>query len=811
MGITFGKKKKVVRTIVLTPPTLGIEEEVILHKPSKQTIQQGTAIRDKNVPLYIRKLHTWAWENAHHHHTKKFTLPKSGTLVVRRGQPFKITLTFNRPYNSLNDELKFYFETGDKPLPGNDTMICMSSYTSQGSSGWKSDFLPVIGTKNRDCIEANLWIFTPADCIVSDWKFSLQSILRTETETATVTYEHPDRIYVLFNPWCKNDAVYLPAEPLLDEYIMNSAGIMFTGCRKRMNVKPWVFGQFESGILEACLYIIKRGFNFRTNQSMGDPVAVTRNISAIINAEDNNGGVLKGRWSTNDFTDGRPPTTWSGSVAILKQYLENVLACKGENPEPVRYGQCFVYAGLVATICRAVGIPCRCVTNYNSGRGTDGRLAIDFYYEIKEDGTIEEVEDDDDESDDLVWNFHVWNDVWMRRTDVAKPCNEPDWQALDATPQISSTNGLHSCGPAPLHAVKNGLTDIRYDVSYIFAEVNADVLHWLKVDMGNWTVFNVEETRIGQSISSKTPDGRPAILSYKYNLAEMSRIRQDVTSDYKYKKGTKMEKEVVQRPARKARPMHRCKAKDIQFRLADKDYEYIGDDFNIKANITSYAMEERTVQVMLLCESVHYNGKRHKIVKQKQCTIKVPPGENEQLQLGVYEEDYIGKLAEHTCMRQVGYLRVQETDQIEACVDDFLLQKPHLEMTVQETVYKGTNFPLKLFFKNPLHRTLKNCTVSVEGVGLESMMFIKKIDNVPAQCEWTGIVNLMPVKSKNLDISATFHCREMFDIIGTLVVKVEHEREEQKDILNRSIPSDATGSVTIPNISTNTSRVSFHA
>lgn len=81
--------------------------------------------------------------------------------------------------------------------------------------------------------------------------------------------------------------------------------------------------------------------------------------------------------------------------------------------------------------------------------------------------------------------------------------------------------------------------------------------------------------------------------------------------------------------------------------------------------------------------------------------------------------------------------------------------------------------------------------------------------NVPAQCEWTGVVNLMPVKSKNMDISATFHCREMFDIIGALTVKVEPAREEEQDVLNGSIPSEITGSVTIPNMSTNTSRVSF--
>ncbi|XP_052245794.1 hemocyte protein-glutamine gamma-glutamyltransferase-like [Dreissena polymorpha] len=718
-------------------------------------------------------MYTWAWENAEHHHTKRFPLPKAGTLVVRRGQPFKITLTFNRPYNSLTDELKFYFETGENPLPGNDTMVCLSSYTSQGSSGWKSDFLPVIGTKDKDCIQAHLWVFTPPDCIVSDWRFALQSILRTEVETATVSYEHPDRIYILFNPWCKNDAVYLPAEPLLDEYILNASGLLFTGCRKRMMYKPWIFGQFESGILEACLYVIKRGFNFRTSQRMGDPAAVVRVIASIVSA-DNNNGILKGTWSTNEFTDGRSPTTWSGSVAILKQYLDNVISANGDDPEPVRYGHCFVYAGLVTTICRAVGIPCRCVTNYNSGRGTDGRLAIDFYYEVKADGSIGELETDEQE---LVWSFHVWNDVWMKRIDVAKPCNEPDWQAIDATPSVTNGNVPQVSGPAPLHAVKNYLPEVKHDVDQLFAEVNSEVLHWLKVDVGEWTVFQCEPSRIGQSISSKTPDGRPPALTYKYNLAEMSRVRQDVTADYKYKKGTKMESEITKKPEHKQRPTHRCKAKDVEFKMASKEFEYIGDDFMVKANITNHGRDARTCHVILLCESMHYTGRRHEIIKKVEWNKTLEPEQSEPLQLGIYESDYIGKLAEHACLRQVAYMRVTETDQINACVDDFLLEKPHLEMSVDETIYKNSNFALKLQFKNPLHRPLTNCSVSVEGVGLESMMFVRKFQNVPAECEWTGIVNLLPVRSNLLDISVTFHCQEMLDIIGFITVRVEKEKE----------------------------------
>ena len=93
---------------------------------------------------------------------------------------------------------------GDSPKPGNDTMVCLSSYTSQGSSGWKSDFLPITGTKQPDGLQADLWIFTPANCVVSDWKFSVQSIYKAGLDSAMVTYEHPERIYILFNPWDKS-------------------------------------------------------------------------------------------------------------------------------------------------------------------------------------------------------------------------------------------------------------------------------------------------------------------------------------------------------------------------------------------------------------------------------------------------------------------------------------------------------------------------------------------------------------------------------------------------------------------------------
>jgi len=40
-----------------------------------------------------------------------------------------------------------------------------------------------------------------------------------------------------------DDAVYLPDEYLLQEYIMNENGIIFTGSKDRMSGMPWNFGQ----------------------------------------------------------------------------------------------------------------------------------------------------------------------------------------------------------------------------------------------------------------------------------------------------------------------------------------------------------------------------------------------------------------------------------------------------------------------------------------------------------------------------------------------------------------------------------------
>ena len=183
-----------------------------------------------------------------------------------------------------------------------------------------------------------------------------------------------------------------------------------------------------------------------------------------VNSNDDK-GVITGRWD-GEYEDGTAPSAWTGSVPILEEFLKT--------EKEVKYGQCWVFAGVVTTVCRALGIPSRVVTNLVSAHDANKTLSVDRYYTI--DDTELDIDPNNSEGGiDSIWNYHVWNEVWMARPDLPKGYG--GWQAIDATPQEPSDN-FYQCGPASVEAVRQGVAGFNYDIPFLVASVNADLMRW---------------------------------------------------------------------------------------------------------------------------------------------------------------------------------------------------------------------------------------------------------------------------------------------------------------------------------------------
>uniref|UniRef100_A0A4W6BPR5 protein-glutamine gamma-glutamyltransferase n=1 Tax=Lates calcarifer TaxID=8187 RepID=A0A4W6BPR5_LATCA len=463
-------------------------------------------------------------------------------LIVRRGQSFLLTLNMTQPFNAT-DTLVLTVETGRSPG------------THDVKAIWKYSF---------DC-SANLArgmvtlsVTPPADAPVGKYSLSANTG-RGKTPLGTLV--------VLFNPWCSDDWVFLPDERERQEYVLNEQGTIYVGTEYYPRPRDWIFGQFEEDMVDICLKILD--VNPKHTKDPADdvsarcnPIYVSRVISAMINSNGDH-GVLTGRWD-GIYNDGERPDSWLGSVRILRKWYKT--SCR-----PVKYGQCWVFAGVMCTVMRFFGIPCRVVTNFQSAHDTHNNLTIDYYH--GENGAQPR------DSGDSVWNYHVWVEGWMKRPDLKKGNSYDGWQVLDPTPQEKS-EGVFCCGPAPVAAILQGDTNLKYDVPFVFAEVNADIVKWMVRANGSKIKMNSDSKKVGKSISTK---------AVGYNR------RTDLTNNYKHAEGKNLSS------VRKTSSIFYCF-------LNQETKIKSGQDIHLKLKLCNRDRTNRTMSIYINAQGMRYTG-----------------------------------------------------------------------------------------------------------------------------------------------------------------------------------------------------------
>ncbi|XP_049469428.1 protein 4.2 isoform X3 [Panthera uncia] len=437
----------------------------------------------EQVALGIKNCDFQAAKNNEEHYTKAIS---SQHLFVRRGKPFTIILHFQAPVHTFLSTLKkvaLIAQTGEQPSKANKTQATFP-ISSMGDRKWWSAVV-----EDRDAQSWNISVTTPTDAIIGHYSLLLQVLGKKSFPLGRFT--------VLFNPWAREDAVFLERESQRTEYVLNQNGLIYLGTADCIQEEPWDFGQFEVDVIDLSLHLLSMD---KQVEEWGNPVHVAHILGASLHA------FMEKRVlptpQTHTIQEAALLNKRRGSVPILRQWLTG-------QGRPVYDGQAWVFAAVACTVLRCLGIPARVVTTFASAQGTGGRLFVDEYYN-------EEGLQNGEGQRGRIWIFQTSTECWMTRP--ALPQGYDGWQILH--PNAHSGGGvLESCDLVPVRAVKEGILGLTPAVSDLFASVNASCVVWKCCEDDTLELTNSNTKYVGNNISTKSVGSDRC---------------EDITQNYKY-------------------------------------------------------------------------------------------------------------------------------------------------------------------------------------------------------------------------------------------------------------------------------------
>ncbi|XP_042331195.1 protein-glutamine gamma-glutamyltransferase 4-like isoform X2 [Sceloporus undulatus] len=666
-------------------------------------------------------------ENTRLHHTNEY---ENGCLIVRRGQEFKLRVTFSRELND-NDEVTLVLKIGENEDESNDAYLYLNTRSGTNDEPWQAK---IFETNREECV---IVVTSPADAIVGKY------FLNVVTEAGPFSPTN-NCVYVLFNPWCKADSVFMPEEDKKAEYVLNENGCLYTmGHTVQIYPTLWNYGQFEKDILDCCMYLLDES-QLKPNERR-DPVKISRAMSGLVNMEKDN-GVLQGRWK-EPYQGGTSPLHWTGSVPILQTYYRT--------KRTVSYAQCWVFSGVITTVMRCLGIPTRSVTTYDCAHDTEENLTIDQYFD--EIGNILP-------HSDFIWTFHVWNEVWMKRADL--PEGFDGWQVIDGTPPEKS-KGIVQCGPASVKAIKQGEVGHGYDTKYVFSEVNADQVWWRRKNVNGEEKFikcNTDTEYIGRNITTKAVGKLEC---------------EDITDQYKFPEGSEEERNAmktamfyVKSPIAASYPT--SFKRDFELRVQQEKTLWPGQPIDLNIVVESKFAGAWTVDLYASCNLESYTGRLEANLATVHQTIKTVGKTAVPIPLKVAADVYMNKLtsSEDELLIKVNiFADIQESKQNLAKQVTLTFQTPALELKLPEKAKLNETLRGEVIFKNTLSIPLENCKLCVEGPGIYPAKNFNQRDVQPGEIA-TFKIECIPRKIGNKTIIAKLNSTQVKGIDTSKSIKI---------------------------------------
>ncbi|XP_030300532.1 protein-glutamine gamma-glutamyltransferase 5 [Calypte anna] len=656
--------------------------------------------------------------------------------IIRRGQAFSFYASFqNREWDDSADQAVFSVETGLRPCESNETKCSFPMGRCLDQTCWSASYK----IHQPKCISIS--VFPPSNACIGRY------ILNMQITSCGHTYQRClGDFYVLFNPWCADDPVYMDNQAHREEYVLNEHGILYEGVHKHITSRPWHFGQFEDGILDICLKILDMGASYhhgsdRDHCWRNDPVHVSMVVNHMISSHTTN-SIMKIP-ENNDYLKGTKPFSWNGSVPILQQWYNG--RCR-----PVRYGYCGSLASVMCTVMRCLGIPSRVVTNFCFPCSTENPLGVNEIFDCTGKNLC---------GKDKLWRYHCWNESWMARRDLNQCCG--DWQCLDPTP-LETGRGSACSGPTWVRSIREGELDLDYDGHHMFSRVNSNYVGWLSQNNAKKTKFFCDAWPCGQHLITKS------VGSEQF---------EDITGAYKYELGSVKNKEAYYRAYRRIHPGY-CNASNchIDRELSSLKNPFLSDSgINMRLKMANCPMYGEDVQLHWLLENLRNENKNLKfnlcaqIITYSGCpmdqfwkdsvNITLGPREVKKIPLCISYSQYGPYLCDHNIMKVVA---VSDPECGEALMvsRDIVINRPPVIVKLLSQPRLKVPCTAEISFCNPLQEDMKNCVMTLEGCGLFKEPMTIDLGTLAANQQARTIVEFTPYRLGSHRLLANFGCHK---------------------------------------------------
>ncbi|CAF3906289.1 unnamed protein product, partial [Adineta steineri] len=432
------------------------------------TSEIGTRLIPIGIDMYKRK-------NMEEHSTIYYDIDG---LVLRRGQAFLLSVTFNQDFNADRHYISVIFKC-QTWLNSSEVKIPLNNSSNEWSA--KRVFTGD-GRSNCVCLQIN----SPSDALIGKYSIFLE-ICPIErgllNKRALSIFQFEIDIYFLFNPWQKYDSCGLLSSEQIAEYVMNEHGQIYLGLSDIPRYIPWHFGQFERVVLLTALALLNK-VQLSAQQRIDSSVILRILASKICSEYGSTDGIFP---SSFDVLPLCQENEYTSSPTILKLYLaSNSQSIHGNS------GSNWQHAAVFCSLCRSLGIPCRIVTVYNAACQVQERRNTDMNLNRGQQ-TMVVV------NSKITRPWYLWNECWIRRDDL--PRGNSGWQVVDPS---SIQYGIQRIGPCSVAALKSNKLSLKWDTPEISSILDGSQTYWLVDQKGNRKLIKVEENVINTRILTKS-------------------------------------------------------------------------------------------------------------------------------------------------------------------------------------------------------------------------------------------------------------------------------------------------------------------